>query len=155
VVLGLMVETLIVIIDRDREHLLSVTLTDDIVIENFAYLLRGRNAVARLHQRGLVLLADDVHAQLDALVADENGRSGDELAHLVLPLAAEREVELFLVIAAPAFVHLRPPTKQKSSQPQPRSPTPAHTRSRRSTTRRRERWRRPPPHQLSRKLLRI
>src|SRR5262249_31959169 len=62
-------------------------------IENFAYLLRGRNAVARLHQRGLVLLANDVHAQFDALVADEYGRAGDELAHLVLALAAKRAVE--------------------------------------------------------------
>ena len=48
VVLGLMVETLVVIMDRDREHLLGVILADDIVVKNFAYLLRGRNAVARL-----------------------------------------------------------------------------------------------------------
>src|SRR5262249_32274772 len=88
VVFGLVVETLVVIMDRDREHLLSVILTDDIVIENFAYLLRGRNAIARLRQRGFILLADNVHAQLDALVADEYGRAGDELAHLVLALAA-------------------------------------------------------------------
>src|ERR1700745_1242936 len=60
--LGLVVETLVVIMDRDREHLLGVILTDDIVVKNFAYFLRGRNAVARFHQRGLVLLADDVHA---------------------------------------------------------------------------------------------
>src|SRR6516165_5361584 len=50
--------------------------------------------------RGLVLLADDVRAQFDALVADEYGRAGDELAHLVLDLA-----------------HLRTPTRYKSSQP--------------------------------------
>ena len=72
-------------------------LTDDIVVKNFAYLLRGRNAVARLHQRGFILLADDVHAQLNALLADENGRAGDELAHLVLALAAERAVERILI----------------------------------------------------------
>jgi|ERR1700730_16062919 hypothetical protein len=75
--------------DRDREHLLSVILIDDIVIENFANLLGRRNAVARLHQRGLVLLANDVHAQFDAFVADKYGRAGDELAHLLLALAAE------------------------------------------------------------------
>src|SRR6516162_1146016 len=73
VVLGLVVETLVVIIDRDREHLLGVVLADDIVVKNFANLLGRRNAVARLHQRGLVLLADDVHAQFDAFVADEYG----------------------------------------------------------------------------------
>src|SRR5947209_11479271 len=48
VVLGLVVETLVVIMDCDREHLLGVILTDDIVVKNFAYLLGGGNAVARL-----------------------------------------------------------------------------------------------------------
>src|SRR5262249_20906664 len=62
IVLGLVVEALVVIMDRDREHLLGVILTYDIVIKNFAYLLGGRNAIARLRQRGRVLLADDVHA---------------------------------------------------------------------------------------------
>src|SRR6266516_3833279 len=105
VVLGLVVETLVVIMDRDREHLLGVILTYHIVVKDFAYLLGGRNAVARLHQRGIVLLADDVHAQLDALVADKHGRPGNELAHLVLALAAERTVECVLRIAA-SLVHL-------------------------------------------------
>jgi hypothetical protein len=62
VVLRLVVEMLVVIMDRDREHLLDVILTDHVVVENLAYLLWGRNAIARLRQRGLVLLADDVHA---------------------------------------------------------------------------------------------
>src|SRR5262245_13632118 len=97
--------------DRDREHLLSVILTDDIVVKNFAYLLRGRNAVARLHQRGLVLLADDVHAQFDAFVADKYGRAGDELAHLVLALAAERAVERILGFAAADLGHFKKPNK--------------------------------------------
>ena len=35
------------------------------------WIIRSRNAIARLHQRGFILLADDVHAQFDALVADE------------------------------------------------------------------------------------
>src|SRR5215831_3681046 len=144
VVLGLVVETLVVIMDRDREHLLGVILADDIVVENFAYLFRGRNAVARLRQRGFILLADNVHAQLDALVADEYGRAGDELAHLVLALAAERAMERFLGFAAADLVHLRTPTRYNSSQPQPRRPNQAHARSRRSTTRRRERWRSAP-----------
>src|SRR5215472_4372410 len=143
VMLGLVIETLVVIMDRDREHLLGVVLTDDIVVKNFAYFLWGRNAIARLHQRGLVLLADDVHAQFDALVADKYGRAGDELAHLVLALAAERAIERFLGFAAADLVHLRTPTRYKSSQPQPRRPNQAHTRSRRSTRRQRERWRRP------------
>src|SRR6202011_5986800 len=67
--------------------------------------LRGRDAVARLHQRGLVLLADDVHAQFDAFVADEYRRAGDELAHLVLALAAERAIERVLGLAASDLAH--------------------------------------------------
>src|SRR5229473_3162073 len=105
VVLGLVVEPLVMVVDRDREHLLGVVLADDVVVEDLADLLRGRNAVARLHQRGLVLLADDVHAQLDALVADEHRRAGDELAHLVLALAAERAVKCVLGLAAADLAH--------------------------------------------------
>ena len=117
VVLGLVVETLVVIMDRDREHLLGVVLTDDIVIKNFADFIGERNAVARLHQRGLVLLPDDVHAQFDALFADKYGRTSNELAHLVLALAAERAKERFLGFAAADLVHLSNPTIYKSSQP--------------------------------------
>src|SRR5262249_20128036 len=94
-------------------HLLSVILTDDVVIQNLADLLRGRNAVARLHRRGLVLLGDDIHAQFDALVADEYGRAGDELAQLVLALAAERAVKGILGIATADLAHLRIPTRYK------------------------------------------
>jgi len=100
-----MVEPLVVIVDRDREHFLGVVLADDIVVEHLADLARGRNAVARLHERGLVLLADDVHAQFDALVADKDGRPGYELAHLVLALAAERAVQRVLGIAATNLAH--------------------------------------------------
>ena len=117
VVLGLVVEPLVVIVDRDREHLLGVILPYHIVVENLAYLLGGRNAIARLHQRGFVLLADDVHAQFDAFVANEHGRAGDELAHLVLALAAERTVERILRVATADLAHLRTLTRYKSSQP--------------------------------------
>src|SRR5689334_7299086 len=75
-------------------------LADDVVVEHLADLARGGNPVPRFHQRGLVLLADDVHAQLDALIADENRRAGDELANLVLALAAEGAVERVLRVAA-------------------------------------------------------
>ncbi len=81
------------VVDRDGEHLLRVVLPDHVVVEHLADLARRRHAVARLHQRRLVLLADDVHAQLDALVADEHRRARDELADLVLALPAEGAVE--------------------------------------------------------------
>src|ERR1700726_1820232 len=97
--------------DRDREHLLGLVLADDIVVEDLADLLRGRNLVARFRQRRLVLLADNVHAKLDALVANEYGRPGNELAHFVLALAAERAVERVLRIAAANLAHSEPPSK--------------------------------------------
>jgi hypothetical protein len=54
----------------------------------------------------LELFADDVVAELDALVADEHGRAGNELAHLVLALAAERAVEQLAVVAtSPGFIY--------------------------------------------------
>lgn len=44
----------------------------------------------------LTLFADDVVAKLDALVADEHRRARDQLAYLVLALAAKGAVEQFL-----------------------------------------------------------
>ena len=64
------------------------------------FLRRGHAAVFLRDQRRLRLLADDVVAQLDALVANEHRRPGDELPHLVLRLAAERTIERALRVAA-------------------------------------------------------
>jgi len=44
----------------------------------------------------VALLADDVVAKLDALVANEHRGAGDQLANFVLALAAERAVEKLL-----------------------------------------------------------
>jgi hypothetical protein len=54
-----------------------------------------------------VLFADDIHAQFDAFVADEDGRPRDELAHLMLALPAERAIEGALGVAARGFSHDR------------------------------------------------
>src|ERR1700694_2952052 len=101
------------IVDGTREHLLGMVLTDDVVIENFSDFLRRRDAIARFRQRGRVLLADDVHAQLDALVADEDGRPGNQLAHLVLALAAERAMERILGIASADLAHPCFPNRER------------------------------------------
>src|SRR6266446_1244927 len=141
--------------DRDREHLLGVILADHVVVENLAYLLGSWDAIARLHQRGLFLLADDVHAQLDAIVANEYGRTGDELVHLVLVLAAERAKEQFLGFAAADVAHLRTPQDIQVITTVIRRTKPGshtieevkHALARKVAA--------PPPHQLSRKVLRI
>ena len=95
------------IMNRDREHLLGMVLADDVVIEGLADCLRGRNIVARFRKRRLVFFADDVQAKLDTLVANEDRGPRNELAHLVLALAAERAVERVLRIATTNLAHFR------------------------------------------------
>jgi hypothetical protein len=65
-------------------------------------LLRARDAVAGFDERGFRFLADNVHAQLDALIADEDRRAGDEFANLMLALAAEGTVKGVFPFAVPA-----------------------------------------------------
>src|SRR5262249_44934044 len=70
------------------------------------------------HQRGFVLLENDVHAQFDTFVANKDGRTGDELAHLVLALAAERAVERILRFATADFAHsMSPPAGRPARKP--------------------------------------
>ena len=97
------------IVNGDREHLLGVVLPDHIVIEDLADFLRCRDTIVRLHQRGFVLLADDVRAQFDAFVADQHVRTGNQLARIVLALAAERAIERVLGIAGADFAHSQNP----------------------------------------------
>src|ERR1700685_3364066 len=84
-----------------------MALTDHVIVKDLADFLRGRNAVARLHQRGLVLLTDDVHAQLNAFVADEHGGARDQFADFMLALAAERAIKRVLGVARADFTHSR------------------------------------------------
>jgi hypothetical protein len=44
-----------------------------------------------------VLFADDIHAKLDAFIADEHSRPGDQLSHLMLALSAERTEKSALI----------------------------------------------------------
>src|SRR5208282_6296419 len=98
-VLGGVIEALIMVVDGDGQNTLGLGLTDHIIVENLADFARGRDAVLAFDQRGLALLADDVHAQFDAFIADEHGWAGDELADFVLALAAERAIESIFGVA--------------------------------------------------------
>src|SRR6185437_9395279 len=73
-VLGGVIEALVVIVDRDRQHALGLRLTDHIIVENLADFPGGWNSILALDERGLAFFADDVHAQFDAFIADEYGR---------------------------------------------------------------------------------
>ena len=77
-----------------------------------------RQAVARPLLLFLEPLADDVVAELDALVADEHRRAGDQLAHLVLALAAEGAIQqLAVVVLAPRVVDHCGPRSPGGRQP--------------------------------------
>ena len=75
------------------------------LIEDTAdFLGRGQLVRAALGLGFLHLLADDVIAQVDALVADKDGGTGDQLAHFVLAFAAEGAVEQLAGVLAVAGV---------------------------------------------------
>src|SRR5580658_9095805 len=100
-----MMEALVVVVDGDRQHLLRMILTNHVIVENLADFLRRWYPVPGFAQSGLGILAADIRAQLNAFIADEHRRPGDELADLMLALSAERAVERILRIAARDLAH--------------------------------------------------
>ena len=70
-------QTLIMVVDCDREHPFGALLPDHIFIQDLLDFLRLGQLVAGTFRALLELLANDVVAQLDAFVADENRGSGD------------------------------------------------------------------------------
>ena len=87
--LGRVIAPLLMDVHGNSEDTLGVILTNDIGIENRLDFFGGWNTVTRLDERILVLFADDIHAQLNAFIADEYGWACNKLANLMLALAAE------------------------------------------------------------------
>src|SRR5207248_8779843 len=83
----------------------GVVLADHIIVKNAADVARTGDPVARLDQSRLVLLTDDIHAELGAFVADEDGRTRDQLPDFVLALAAEGTVERVFRVATAGLAH--------------------------------------------------
>jgi len=76
-----------------------MVLPDDVLIEDIPDFL-GFGQVAEVEVLfASQLLLDDLIAQLDALIADVNSRTGDQLSDLILGFSAEGALELtfFLV----------------------------------------------------------
>ena len=85
------VDPLVVVVDGDRQDLLGAFLADHVLVERVLDLARvGELGRVRLGARRLEhLLFDDLLAEVDALVADVDALARDELADLLLALAAE------------------------------------------------------------------
>ena len=91
------VDALVVVVDRHRERLLGRLLPDHVLVEHVLDLLRRRDLGHRLRHLALLVLREDLVAERDALVADVDGRPGDELPDGVLRLAAERAAQVAVV----------------------------------------------------------
>ncbi len=86
-------EALVVVVDRHCQLLLRLLLADDVLVEEAVDLVgRGQRRTGR-PSLALLVVGDDVVADIDTLVADEDGRAGDELPDVVLVLVAERATE--------------------------------------------------------------
>src|SRR3989442_615149 len=85
------VDSLVVVVDGDREDLLGPLLADHVLVKGVLDLARvGQLGRGVLLARGLEkLLLDDLLAEIDALVADIDALARDQLADLFLALAAE------------------------------------------------------------------
>jgi len=95
--LVLVAQALVVVVHRHRQGALGDLLADDVVVQVGLDLGRRGQVAARL-AAGLTrgkFIPDDFVAQVDALVADKDRRTGDQLLHLVLALAAKRAVKGF------------------------------------------------------------
>ena len=83
-------DALVVVVDRDRQLLLGLLLPDHVLVEELLDLLGNRQrrsgSAPRLEP---VVVRDDVVADLDALIADEDRRARNQLADVVLILVAE------------------------------------------------------------------
>ena len=81
------------VVDRHGELLLGLLLSDDVLVEEAEDLVGRREGGAGRAALALLVVGDDVVADVHALVADEDGRSGDQLPDVVLVLVTERTAE--------------------------------------------------------------
>src|SRR5262245_147816 len=115
VAVGPRLDALVVVVDGDGQDLLRLLLPDDVVVEVLVDLTRLREVV-ELDLRALrQLLLDDLVAEIDALVADVDAGTGDELLDLLLALPAERALQQIATVTE--FGHdvssLPPPVRRR------------------------------------------
>ena len=95
---------LVVVVDRDRERALRLFLRDDVVVQDGVDVERLREVVEVELRRARQLLVDDLVAEIDALVADVDAGTSDQLLDLPLTFAAEAAKQLLVALARPSHV---------------------------------------------------
>jgi len=100
-----MLDALVVVVDRHRQRPLRLFLRDDVVVQDLVDVLRAREVVEVELRGSGELLVDDLVAEIDALVADVDAGTGDELLDLPLRLAAEAAEELFVSVRCSGHVY--------------------------------------------------
>ena len=88
-----MMKPLVMVMDRDGKNPLRMKLADHIIIQNLADFHWRRNTIARFYQGAFVFFTNDIHAQLNTLIANEHCWSRDQLSDLMLAFAAEGAVQ--------------------------------------------------------------
>ena len=84
----------VMVVDGDRQFFLRAFLANDVLVEKLLDILRhGQRGAPGAQALEPAVVGDDIVADLDALVADEHRRAGDQLPDVVLVLVAERAAE--------------------------------------------------------------
>ena len=91
-------DTLVVVVNGHCKSALGARLTDDVLIQRIKNLAWLRQMTTCRRTLLFQLFADDVIAELNALIANEHTRASDQFANLVLALSAKRTVEDFSTV---------------------------------------------------------
>ena len=96
------------VVDRNSQDLFGTRLANNVLLKSLIDFHRLRQLVVAGIARILKFLADNVITQFDTFVADEDRRTGNQLAHLMLAFAAEGAVECVFAVAAGGIRHFFP-----------------------------------------------
>jgi len=91
-----------VVVDGDRKLLLRALLSDDVLVQELLDLLRCGERRARASVLEAVVVCDDVVADFDAFITNEDRGPRDELTDIVLVLVAEGAAQ---DLGFPGFFH--------------------------------------------------
>jgi hypothetical protein len=109
---------LVVVVDRHGEGALRLLLGDDVVVEDGVDVKRLGEVVEVELRRSRELLVDDLVAEIDALVADVDPGTSDQLLDLSLTFPAEAAKQLLVTLARPSHVSPFTPVTVSCARPE-------------------------------------